>query len=109
MRGIDRQLVGAREQLEQGFLAVGQVVVVLRDVLRGNHEQRFFVRVRVDRVVTRALEVDVGWRAQPFAAERWNAAVGVAGFFRAHARQVCAQAGGIFGCGIHRADGTAAQ
>ena len=42
VRGIDRHLVRSRVQLEQGFLPVGQILAVLRQVGRGNHEQRFF-------------------------------------------------------------------
>ncbi|MNF85638.1 hypothetical protein D3C84_680410 [compost metagenome] len=109
MRGIDRHFVSARVQLEQRFLAVGQVVAVLRNVLRGDHEQRLFVRVRIHRMVARALEINVGRCTQPLAAERWNATVGIAGLFRAQARQVVAQARDVFRCGMHRADGTAPQ
>ncbi|MCY1391063.1 hypothetical protein D3C76_625890 [compost metagenome] len=109
MRGIDWHFVGARVQLEQGFLAIGQVGAVLRDVLPGDHEQRFFVRVRIHRVVACALEINVGRCPQPLAAECWNAAVGIAGLFCAQARQVVAQSRDVLRCGIHRADGTASQ
>jgi len=109
VRGIHRHFVGGRVQFEQGFLPVRQGVTVLRDVLRGDHKQRFFVRVRIHGVVPRTFEINMGRRAQPLATERRDTAIGIAGLFRAQARQVFAKARDVLRCCVCGADGTASK
>ena len=90
MRRVNRHAEGARVELEQGLLTFGQMRAVLIEVLRSNHEQWFFVRVRVNRVFARTFKLDAGWRAQPLAAVGRNGALGIAFFLRANTGQVLA-------------------
>ncbi|MCY1445993.1 hypothetical protein D9M71_625320 [compost metagenome] len=93
MRGIDRHAEGIGIQLEQRLHAVGEVLLVLCHVGRGDGEQRLFVRVGIERMVAGALEIHMRRRAQPLAGILRNAAVGVAGALGAHAGVGAAQLG----------------
>ena len=86
------------ELREQCFLAAGEARFVLRSVVGGDAEQRFFVDVRVNRMLSRVgCVLHAGRCAQPFAGVGGNRAVAVAGLFGAHAGQLPAQFVGLGG------------
>ena len=97
MRGVNGHAEGLRVELEQGFLALGQVCCVLAQVLRRDHEQRLFVGVWVYRVFAGAFEFHAGCRAQPLAAKRRDSALGIARLLGADTGQILAQPGDLVG------------
>ena len=106
--GVDVHLVGGRVALEQRFLAFGQLVGVLRHVLRSDHQNRFFISVRVDRVVAGEFDVvPTGHLPQVLAGVGRDGPRGVTGLFGADTGQLLAQFGRFFGghlgqCGTDR-------
>ncbi|MNO80128.1 hypothetical protein D3C76_713200 [compost metagenome] len=89
MAGVDHHLV-VGVALEQGDLAFGQLVLVLIDVLSGDGEQRLVAGVGV---AEEALGVHRGGIGAEAAGPGRDAAVGVAGLFRAQRGQAGAQLG----------------
>ena len=100
VRRVNRHAECLRIEFEQGLLPLGQVPVVLTEVLRGDHKQRLFVGVRVYGMLARALELHPRCRAQPLAAKSRDGACGVTRLFGADTGQVLAQPGDLVGRGL---------
>ncbi|MNO67712.1 hypothetical protein D3C76_585220 [compost metagenome] len=96
MRRVHRNAEGFRIALEHGALAVGEILGVLLHVLRCDLEQRLLIGVGIGIGSARPAVVHVRRGAAPLAAPGGNAAVGVAGLFRAHRGQFLAKTRGLF-------------
>ncbi|MCY1531171.1 hypothetical protein D9M68_663890 [compost metagenome] len=92
---IDGDLEAVRIAREQCLLALRELVGILRHVGGGNDEQRLLSGIGVAVGSARAAVVDLGWSPQPLSAPGRNAAVGVAGCFSTHRREVVTQAFGL--------------
>ncbi|MNR20760.1 hypothetical protein D3C85_1376200 [compost metagenome] len=97
MAGINRHLVAVRVALEQGDLSRAEECLVLLQVLHDHGEKRLLVG---ERVGVTARGVDAAGALWQAAGPGWNAAVGVAGLFRAHGRQTLAEFAGIVVLGL---------
>ncbi len=91
---VHRDPVGFRVALEHRQLAVGELVLVLLDVLRGDGEQRLLVGKGIGK---EALAIDLAGAGREAAGPGRDAAVGVAFLLRADGGQAAAELGGLVG------------
>ncbi|MNZ91107.1 hypothetical protein D3C78_1100810 [compost metagenome] len=103
--GEDAQVVAVRVALEQGQLPGTELLAVLLGVLCGDGEQRFFVGEGVGQ---EARGVGAAAALRQAAGPGGDAAVGVAGLFRADGRERVAEPGRLFG-GYRRLGGAGNQ
>ena len=97
VRGVNWHAKALRIELEQRFLSLRQMRIVLTHVLRSYHKERLFAGIRIDRMLARALEFHPGRRAQPLATKRRDGAFGIALPLCADAGQILAQPGDLIG------------